>query len=194
MELHQKTFGDKRHFKLSDDRVYIKTSTFKENLEYSLKYDELGFDIFKKRDKNAQGAFYAFIAFDILYIYLLITSILDKDKPSMIAFWVAALLLFGLFTILSFQSRHKNLVYLTGGFKVLELMNDKPNESEVSNFIEQIHAKMKSYLKEKHIQIDTTMPKEYHISQFKWLKEIKAINHEEYEELIQELDTKYLLE
>ncbi|TAG24798.1 MAG: hypothetical protein EAZ32_11065 [Cytophagia bacterium] len=193
MELYQKTFGDKRHFKLSDDRIDINTKSFKENLEYSIKYEELGFDVFRKREKNAQGAFIFFLALDLLYICMIIVSYLEKDKPSMIAFWVGALFFFGIFTIITYKFRHNSWVYLTGGFKVLEIMNDKPSEDDVQKFIENIHSRMRSYLKKKHTDIDISMPKDYYVSQFKWLKEIKAIDDIEFKELITELDTKYLI-
>jgi hypothetical protein len=132
MELSQKTLNDKRTFQILEDRIFIKTWSFKENLEYSIKFDELGFDIFRKKEKRTLTAFYIFLALDALYISLLIISILDKDK--MIGFWVATLLFFIPLTILSYIQRYKNLVYLTGGSKNLELMNDKPNLETVNNF------------------------------------------------------------
>lgn len=191
MELYQKTLTDKRHFKILEDRIFIKTSSFKENLEYYIKFDELGFDVFRKKEKGTKTAFFFFLAFDAMYIALLINSISTKDK--MIWFWIASLLFFIPMTILSYMNRYKNLVYLTGGNKVLEMMNDKPDETTVKDFVGKIHDAMRMYYKNKYALIDVSIPKEYSISQFKWLTEIKAITESEYKQLIENLETQHLL-
>ncbi|MFN8346885.1 MAG: hypothetical protein U0X91_17925 [Spirosomataceae bacterium] len=192
-ELIQKTFSDKKYFRILDDKIFVKSSSFTEKLEYSIKFEDLGFDIFRKEDKNKKIVFYFFLILDIMYIILLITGLIDGDSLNMIGFWIAALCFFLPLTVISFLNGNKSLVYLTGGTKVLEMMNNRPNESIVNDFIGQIHKRMRIYFKGKYGYIEPSLPKEYLRNQFKWLKEIEAISEGEYNELIKHLEIQSLL-
>lgn len=190
-ELTQKGYFEKRCFEILDDKVIVKRFTYKENLEYYIRFEELGFDVFRKTEKVSNIALFFLGLLDCMYVYLLIDSIIKWDK--MIIFWSLVLVGFLIITVIYYVNRHKSFVFLVGGNKTLELFNDKPTSNTVNEFITSIHDRMRAYYKNKYAVIDLSVPKEYSISQFKWLKDIKAINESEYKQLIEILETQHLL-
>jgi len=193
IQLIQKGWASKKEVTIEDDGLLINTKDIKEDLEYRIRFEELGFDIIKKRVKSANIPFYIFLVFDLLYIGLIISSIIDKEPFSQQLFWVGALGFFSIMTVMSFYSRNKDVIYLTGGQKALELLAVKPDKESVSAFIEAVHKAMRLHYKNKYTSFDPDTPYEVKQSQLSWLKEIKAINSTEYEELLKESKTENII-
>ncbi|GAA4466980.1 hypothetical protein GCM10023189_49830 [Nibrella saemangeumensis] len=84
-------------------------------------------------------------------------------------------------------------MYLTGGNTVLKLDALNPTPDVVEDFIRILHFQIRSYLKQKYGVVDIALSREASIHNFKWLREINALNEAEYKELIYELNTKDLL-
>jgi hypothetical protein len=182
--LIQKTWTTRKEIVIADESLLIKTKNIREDIEYKIKLEELGFDIVKKRVKTANVPFYCFLIFNLLYIGLLIDSVINKEPLSHQLFWMGALLFFSLMAGAAFYNRNKDVVYLTGGPKALELLAAKPDALTVTAFIEAIHQAMRQHYKNKYSNFDIDTPYEVRVSQLKWLKEIKAITDTEYSEML----------
>ena len=187
-QLIQKTLTSKKSVHIEAEGVFIQDKSLLEDLDYKIKFEELGFDIVRKRSKNANIAFYFFVLFDILYTVLLVISVVDRDPFKQQLFWVFALLLFAGITIAAYFNKNKSTTYLTGGQKILVLLSANPNVEMVNIFIDEIHQAMRFYLKKKFSTFDFDTPYEQKVSQLKWLREMKIITEEEYKELLD--DTK----
>jgi len=184
IQIIQKTLTTRKEVFIESDCLLIRTKNIKEDLEYKIKFEELGFDTVKKRVKTANIPFYAFLLFDILYIGIIISSVKNHEPFKEQLFWLFALILFSVMTIAAYYNRNKNVIYLTGGQKVLELLASKPDVDTVTKFVDKIHLTMRQYLKNKFSKFDPDMPYDLRINQLKWLKEINAITDEEYKELM----------
>lgn len=190
LKLEQKSYFEKRYFEILDDRIIIKRSTYKEDLEYYIRLEELGFDVFRKTEKINNLILLVLFIFDCAYVGLLINSLITWDR--LVVFWLLVTVFFIAVTVACYINRNKSLVYLMSGDKTLELFSDKPDSNIVNEFIGSIHEEMRINYKNKYAIVDLSLPKEYSISRFKWLKEIKAISEEEYRDLMQDLETKSL--
>jgi len=188
-QLTQKTFTSKKEVFIEKENLLIKTKNIREDLEYKIKFDELGFDTVKKRVKTANIPFYAFLLFDLLYVGLIISSVTNHEPFKQQVFWSFALLFFSLMTGIAYYNRNKDVIYLTGGQKTLELLAAKPNSDIVNKFIESIHNEMRQYFKDKFSKFDPDTPYEFRVNQLKWLKEIKALTEDEYKELLNNTKT-----
>ena len=183
LKLAQKTFLTKKEVIIESDSLFIKTKNIREDLEYKIKFEDLGFDTFKKRVKTANIPFYFFLLFDLFYLGLIISSIASHEPFKQQLFWIFALIFFSVLTIITYYNQNKDVIYLTGGQMVLELLAKKPDSETVNKFIETIHNSMRQHFKSKYSKFDPDIPYEIRINQLKWLKEIKALTEEEYKEL-----------
>ena len=188
-QLTQKTFTTKKQVFIEGDSLLVKTKNIREDLEYKIKFEELGFDILKKRVKTANIPFYFFLIFDLFYVGLIINSVAGNESFRQLLFWLFALLLFSIMTIAAYYNRNKNVIYLTGGQKGLELLAAKPDTETVNAFIDTIHQTMRQYFKNKYSKFDPDTSYELRVNQLKWLKEIKALTEEEYRNLLNNTKT-----
>lgn len=191
--LIQKYWSSGKEFKITNNGVQVKIKEFNEDLEYNVKFDELGFDIQKRKVKNGQYAFYFFVILTPLYGWLLIESFLDNSTLQMKLIWIFGLILFLMLAIFSFIDRKRSIIYLTGGLKALELFGAKPDEDTVQKFIDILHQSMREYYRSKYTKLDLGTPLEVYIQNLKWLNEMQVISKSEFEQLFELAKTQNLL-
>lgn len=191
-ELIQKSLGSREEYKILEDRVSIKKSNFNKSSESSVKFEEIGFELFWERTKPVLWLIPINVGFFILELYVLIDEYNKGVRFPKLLFWIFGALLFGTMAVYSFFQRQET-VYLTGGSSVLKLNAINPNASVVKEFIDELHHTMRSYYKANYGVIDPDLSKDESIRTFKWLREIKAINQMEYRKLIEELNLHHLL-
>jgi hypothetical protein len=179
-KIQQKTLIVFKSFRAGGDRLFVNTKNLHEELSYTIRFEDMGFDILRKRNKTANIPFYAFLAFDVLYLWLLIHSVMDHEIFFKQLFWAAALLLFVALSIGSYSNRNKETIFLTGGSSIVELLATKPSADAVQRFIQDLHAHMRTYYKQKYLADDLVTPPDVRLQQLKWLVEIKAITESEY--------------
>ena len=68
-KIQQKTLTVFKSFRAGSDRLFVNTKNLHEELSYTIRFDDMGFDIVRKRNKTANIPFYIFLAFDVLYLY-----------------------------------------------------------------------------------------------------------------------------
>ena len=188
-QLKQKNWSATKEIIIENDCLNIKTKNFKEELEYKIKFDELGFEIFKKREKVTVFPFIFFVSFTLVYIGFSISSFINNEPFGEQMFWIFATGLFMALAIVVYSKRNKDLVYLTGGRKSLELMTNKPDKQSVNLFIESIHKAMRQYYKDKYCKFENDITYEVRMHRLKWLKEIQVLTEKEFDELVEETKT-----
>ena len=193
IQLIQKTWTNRKEVTIENYSLLIKTKNIREDLEYKIKFEELGFDTVKKRVKTANIPFYGFLIFDLLYVGLIISSVANKEPFKQQVFWLVALIFFSIMTIATYNNRNKNVIYLTGGQKVLELLAEKPDNKTVTTFIERIHQSMREFYKTKYSNFEIDTPYEIKLNQLKWLKEIRVLTEIEYNELLDNTKTENII-
>ena len=182
-QLIQKRWGEKRVIIIKNDHLNIQKKTLKEDLEYTIKFDELGFEIIKKVDKTGNYLFYIFLVITLAHVYGIIDGFLTGTPLPGLICWGLGILFFGFFCISAFTLRNFETLCLAGGRKSLELIATKPDRQTVANFIEQIHNAIRVFYKEKYMNFDDDTIIEDKLSILKWLNAIQSITDEEFEEL-----------
>ncbi|RDC62365.1 hypothetical protein [Adhaeribacter pallidiroseus] len=157
-ELKQKHLFTKKEFLLTPKSIRVICKSIKEDLEYTIKYDQLGFDIVKRHDKTAilPAIFLSF--FFLLDLYLLVDALIHRERTAIVVMWLLSAVFFGVITGLAFYQTNKNRVYLTGGAKVLSLLRAKPSEAEVDLFIEATLKAIRTYHRNKFAGINSYQP------------------------------------
>lgn len=191
MELIQKSFGSKKEYKILKDKVFIRIENFNKSSEYFIKLDELGFDLVREKTKSIIWLIPLYLVFTGLELYVLADEYQKGVRFPQLLFWILGAIGFGVGAVYSFFQRTET-IYLTGGNTVLKLDALNPKQEIVETFIGNLHSTMRAYFKKKygvinHLSRDTS------IHNFKWLREIEAIDDTEYENLINELNTQSLL-
>ena len=183
-QLTQKNWTTKKEITVERDSLTVRTKNIREDLEYKIKFEELGFDTVKKRVKSANIPFFIFLLFDLLYVGFLINSVANQEPLNKQIFWTGALIFFSIITVVAFYNRNKDVIYLTGGQKVLELLSATPDTATVASFVDTVHHSMRDYYKIKFTTFDPNLSNDIRLSQLRWLKDIKAITDKEYQDLV----------
>jgi hypothetical protein len=191
-ELIQKSLWSREVYTIEEDRVSVKKTNFNKSSEYSVRFEEIGFDLFWERTKPVLWVIPIHVGFFILELYVLIDEYNKGVRFPKLLFWIFGALLFGTMAVYSFFQRREN-VYLTGGSSGLKLNAINPNATLVKEFIDALHKAMRGYYKTTYGVIDPDLSKDESVRTFKWLKEIKAINQTEYKQLLEELNLRNLL-
>lgn len=187
-KIRQKTLTIFKSFRAGEDCLFVDTKNLREELSYTVRYEELGFDLIRKRNKAANIPFYCFLVFDGLYLWLLITAVLNQASFGQQAFWAMSLLFFTTLTIAAFYNRNKETIYLSGGTASVELLAAKPDALAVQSFIDNLHAIMRVYFRKKYFMEEMATPVEIRLQQLKWLRNTQSITESEYLANIQRIN------
>lgn len=183
-QLIQKTLSSKKEVNIREDHLAVHNKNLQEDIEYIIKFEELGFDTVKRKVKTANIPFYFFLGFTALNIYLMVATYINNGTLAEQMIWIMGFVFFASFMIYSLTQRNKQVIYLSGGKKVLELFSTKPDKQTVLDFIDEVHEAVRTYYKKKHLNFDFDTPFETKNATLKWLKEIEVITENEFDVLI----------
>lgn len=162
-------------------------------MEYRIRYEDMGFELVKKREKAALLPACLLSLFSGISLYSFVVSFLHEGAGPVALLWISATLVSMVLAALAFSHTNRDLVLLTGGAKTLELFRGSPSNMEVDNFILSIHAHIQAYYKNKYGVVEQHLPQEVLIERFGWLREMGILSQEEHEELWMQLQIKDLL-
>jgi hypothetical protein len=189
IKLEQKRFFEKKRFELKKYEIEIYDKKVGEESEYSIDYLSLGVKTVKKSIKNSAFLEFFFWAFFILQFGLLIYALIfEADNKGMLIFWsLGSGFFLGFIFFLRWQPG-KKLIYLTGGQQNIEFFQENPNTKEINEFIEELKIRIKDAYKNEYLKWDENSSKEHKIAQLEWLKRMKIIEEEEYDELVEQIE------
>lgn len=191
-ELKIKFIGTENNYSILSNKVKISERTWDKSIEYFISFDNLGFDIIKEKTKSLIWVSIIHFSFMCLNIYVLVDEAMKGAKSLQIDGWLFSIILFASLFIYSLIQKTEK-VYLTGGNSVIILNASNPNSKNVYSFINELHLAMRNHFKSKFGNLDLPIDNEKAMSNFLWLKEINAINENEYQELIHKIGLKNLL-
>jgi hypothetical protein len=185
--LIQKSLGSKEEFCIENDKLIIKSSNLNKSVEYSIRLDQIGFDIEKKRTKSVLLLIPFFIALSALEFYVLIDEYNKGTRFPELLIYIFGSIFFPILAVCSFFQKTET-IFLTGGNKIVKLNALKPDKQTVDTFIDELHTSIRLFYKNRYAHVDALLSKETSIGNFRWLREIGAINEFEFEQLIAELN------
>ena len=180
-KLVQQSGFDSREFLLEELGVLVKTKTLQEELEYRVRYDELGFELVWKRVKAGRVFFYLLLGLDALMAGLWVQSILVSEGFVQQLYWFLGLVFFVGISLWAYAHKKTDYLYVMGGVKNLELWADKPNALQVTVFVETLHEAMRKFYRDRFNRLDDHTPYDELITQLRWLLDIGAVTQEEYD-------------
>jgi hypothetical protein len=180
-KLVQTSGFDKREFVLEELGVLVKTSTPREELEYRVRYDELGFELVWKRVKAGRIFFLLLLGLDVLMAYLWMQSMVSSQGFWEQLYWFLALSFFVGLSLWAYAHKKTDYLYVMGGVKNLELWADKPGVLQVTAFVESLHEAMRKFYRNRFNELDEHTPYDELITQLRWLLSIGAVTQEEFD-------------
>lgn len=192
-ELKQRYLLSSKEFYLRKSGIRVINKNWKEDLEYRIRYEDLGFELVKKREKAALLPACLLSLFSGISLYSFVVSFLHLGAGPVPLLWISATLVSLVLAVFAFSHTNRDLVLLTGGNRTLELFRGKPTNLEVDHFIMSLHAHMQAYYKDKYGVIEQHLPQEELLERFGWLREMGILSQEEHEELWMQLQIKDLL-
>jgi hypothetical protein len=175
--LEQKRGPNLRKYVLENDRIFVETKTLQKNEKYEIKLDSLGTEIAYKSDSTIIGK--VFFCFCLTIPIALTVALWAGTQISSKTLVVNYVVWLGL-ALLGFLKQSQDDIYLTGGPKSLVFYRAIPTEKEVLEFINEITAASKNYMRGKYAAVDPDIPRDMFIGRLNWLKEKNVINEPEY--------------
>lgn len=183
--LVQKHIGTLCTYCIEKDRVVIFRKNLTKREEFSIKFEDLGFDINRRKTWLVLWFIPFHLAFACLCTYAAIDEY-NSGAGTQILLYIGGAFMFAGIAIYSFFENNDK-VYVAGGSQNLSLEESTPSKDIVDLFITDLHDAMRSYYKEKFGAVSSVLDKYHQYHNFKWLLDIKAIDQAEYEHLIEQL-------
>jgi hypothetical protein len=182
-KLIQKGWSAQNEITIGEDHLKVISKTIKEDLEYTISFQDLGFETVRKIDRSTNFGFYFFLIATLVFLYAIVKAIYTHESLSSILIGFFVVILTGFLSLSAYKRSNKKIIYLSGGTKVLELLDTKPDPQTLSVFIDEVHNAIRAYYKRVNTDFDDNTPYEERLFVLKWLKEMKSITDEEFNEL-----------
>jgi hypothetical protein len=176
--LHQTRGFNSKTFTIEKNRVCIETKSFSKATKVYVKLEKLGFELqYVKKNYYPKKILLAAIWF--LPIVLTILLLLDTPniaEEGVFAFYFIALIV----SFVSATDSYQDDIYLTGGESALLFYRNRPNESDVLAFIDEVISSTKAFLKAKYTDFDEATTAQDFYNCINWLYNREIITREEY--------------
>ena len=182
VKLIQKTTVGRNEFTLEDDVIHIKSKKNGQKWDYTVRYEQIGFEIMRKVDTRNKIGVYILTACTVLLGamggYALLTTPTGNEK-SKIWFSMACFSVFIIVTIKGWLARNVEYLYLTGGNKNIEMFSNVPNEAVVESFVEEINTRTRKKHLGNYLRVANRLSPDAQVAQLDWLVSIGAISEQE---------------
>lgn len=194
--LRQKSGRNSVYFEIQEDGVFVKNNFAKEIKEYKVYFPDIQFDetVFrKKKDPVLIG-----IVVSMLFNSILLTIIINTEyelsyTAGMIVFALAMLPTFIVIAICNTEFRKENSKSLAAS-KPLVFSYMKREMTDVDAFICNIRESKKQFFLKEYYKVDNLIPVHTQISRIHWLYEMKYISESNAKFIIEELESRRIIE
>lgn len=190
-ELIQKSLTARSTFGIKSDRVSIVKKGIGAYEEFALRFDQLGFDVNRKKTSHKFWGIPFLYGFAILSAYGFFTQYISMTDPGTVVLLLCTLMFAGIGTYALFENTNK--VYLVGGTYSMALEATNPSREAVDQFISDLHQAMRAHHRERWGEVNPYLGKNEQAYTFQWLLSIDAISQPEYEDLMEQLKIRDLL-
>ena len=176
MELHQKTWLEKRSFILLPNKLKLHLKDVRGEYENYISYEKLKSEA-QIRSRRNQKLFLITLTATSFTICILLQSLLLNTGWTLAIFpGVIALI----FTILYKSKKQDYVIIETNDRQKIVFLRDKPNRRTLEIFLDRLWLQRKRYLREKYFYIDRDRDMTQQIERLRWLFEQKAITKTEF--------------
>jgi hypothetical protein len=192
--LSQRYLFATKSFQLLDNKVTIKEKSMFEETEWEARYEDLGLDTVKIKNREGISNFVLFgglLGFSIFITFKAFTDGKTDFKLALIFFF--SCFVWGWIIMWSIQKYITAHYILTGGDKSLEFFTDSPNNKQVLTFIDKIREKTKSKMKTEYTIFDQDLTFEDQLNNLKYLKAKSIISNVEFETIKEDLRRQHLI-
>ena len=177
-----------RKFTLTEDRLIIREKTISNITQHEIFLDRIGYDKYYKADNVIIGK--AVTVFTIFMPFLSVSSYINgKIELSLLVFFFGFCWFLVLMSVL--KSNQDDII-LTGGSVEINFYRNKPNEKDVSSFINEIIYASKKYMKEKYLKFEEYSSKEEYWEILKYLKNRNILSESEFSLLKEEYGKEFI--
>lgn|GEM_PF-6105093 len=191
-ELKQRTLFAEKHFIIQRNGV----DYYKKNFETD-SHEFISFADFEERKKSRKYAvkhpIIFFIGLGIILIGLLRASLLLDAHYSKSLLAGGLTISLGLFILLLYRLVQTNcfLIALEDDKRMFMLLN-KPNQEDFENFLEAMYEARRRNYRENYFYVNEENDKRTELSRMKWLLNEDIITKEEYEDIVDEINLKFM--
>ena len=176
MELHQKTWWQKRSFFLLPNKlkVYIKNSKGEQESYFS--YESLNVEAQIVCQKNAQLLFLSMATMAFSGCLLLQSLIIERG-----IYYAVFPLIVAILSAILYQYKQQNYIIIeTSVERKIVLLRDRPNRQAVETFLVQLWSYRQQYLRDKYFYINYSSNLDRQTLRLRWLLEQNIITKAEY--------------
>ncbi|ANF52441.1 hypothetical protein A0O34_18795 [Chryseobacterium glaciei] len=194
--LAQKDGRNSKYFEIQEDGVFVKNNFAKEINEYKVYFSDIQDDetVFrKKKDPVLIGIVISMVFNSILVTIFINDSYQLSYSIGMIVFVIALFPTLIVGGICNNEFRKENSKSLTASKPIIFSYAKKEME-EVNSFITKIKESKKDYYLREYYKVDNLIPTHVQISRIHWLYESKYINESDAKFILDEIDSKRIIE
>lgn len=196
IRLAQKDGRNSKYFEIQEDGVLVKNNFAKEINEYKIYFSDIQFDemVFrKKKDPVLLGIVISMLINSILFTIFINESYQFSQTMGMVVFIIAMLPSLIVTGLCNNEFRRENAKSLAAS-KPLIFSYAKKEMQEVDVFISNIKESKKQFFLKEYYRVDNLIPVATQISRIHWLYEMKYINESDAKFIIDELESKRIIE
>jgi hypothetical protein len=176
MELHQKTWLEKRSFVLLPNQLKLYLKDVQGEYENYISYEKIKGEAQIRSRKNQRLFFVTLIATSFTICILLQSAMLNSGFEQAILPSIIALI----FAILYHAKKQDHIIIETVDRKRIIFLRNKPNRQALDNFLNQLWLERKKYLREKYFYISHSEDAQQQTERLRWLLEEKVITNTEF--------------
>jgi hypothetical protein len=194
--LAQKDGRNSKYFEIQEDGVFVKNNFAKEINEYKVYFQDIQYDetVFrKKKDPVLIGIVISMIFNSILFTIVIKESYELSYSLGMIVFVIALIPSLIVTALCNNEFKRENSKSLTAS-KPLVFSYAKKEMKEVDDFISNIKESKKQFFLKAYYKVDNLIPVHVQISRIHWLYESNYINESDAKFIIDELESKRIIE
>ncbi len=194
--LTQKDGRNLKYFEIQEDGLFVKNNFAKEINEYKIYFTDIQFDetVFrKKKDPVLIGIVISMLINSILFTIFINESYQFSKTIGMVIFIIAMLPSLIVTGLCNNEFRRENAKSLAAS-KPLIFSYAKKEMGEVDAFIADIKENKKQFFLKEYYRIDNLIPVHIQISRIHWLYEMKYISESDAKFIIDELESKRIIE
>ncbi|RZJ86637.1 MAG: hypothetical protein EOO20_17890 [Chryseobacterium sp.] len=185
-DFYQSKFFAKRYFKITNDGLQVHYKSLGKRHDAYLKFEDIGTKIVYFTS-GKRIWLVASVLLILLSIFLYIVRINGEDvEPHAELFYVSLAMPCLACYIITFQK--SCFLSKPNNIHTVDFFLDKPTKLELTNFIEALLSRRKTYLLTRYGQLNKNLGYEFQHHNLRWLLDNDVLSHVDYTEKVMELD------
>jgi hypothetical protein len=185
--LYQKdNFFNQKEFEITAEGLNINSKKLVGSDELFVKFEDIGSKVIKSKSGNRKWLLATIFFFMLsigMFTYARVGG--DVEKNGYLVYLILSIICFTVFFL-----TYKKSFYLTNSQNknAIEFLIDNPSKEELNSFIDTLKSQKNNHLKMMYGQVTKMLSYEQQHSNLQWLYNIEAINRQEYESKLSELN------